>query len=213
MPPHRPSRRRRRGEMTAGEWVKHHQRPSEGEGAPAAGAPRSTHRAFLAVSIGGEAVGRLTLDLFGDVAPRTVENYVGLLRTKYNHTRLHRIIPRFMLQGGDYNAPRRSDSFFGGTFADESFALKHSTPGTLSMANYGPNTNQAQFFLTFVPTPHLDGKHVVFGRLEGGFDVLRRMERVGRRSGKPLKEVLIIDCGVHELAGGVADAKSEVRQI
>ena len=106
-------------------------------------------------------------------------------------------MPKFMIQGGDFTRGDGTggDSLAGGTFADENFKLRHSHAGTLSMANYGKDTNKAQFFITTVPTPHLDGKHVVFGRVVRGMDVVRKVEAVGSRSGKPSALVRIDDCG------------------
>ena len=99
--------------------------------------------------------------------------------------------------GGDFTRGDGTggDSIWGGTFDDENFELKHSEAGTLSMANYGKNTNKGQFFITFKPSPHLDGKHVVFGRLIEGMDVLRRIEAVGQRNGKTKAAVRVVDCG------------------
>ena len=131
-----------------------------------------THRVFFDVAIGDSDSGRLVLGLHGDVVPKTVENFVALVlgtaRGGYKGTALHRIMPGFMAQGGDFTRGDGTggDSIWGGTFDDENFELAHEEAGTLSMANYGKNTNKAQFFITFKPTPHLDGKHVVFGRRE-----------------------------------------------
>ena len=118
------------------------------------------------------AKGEIVVSLFADKAPNTVNNLVFLAREGfYDGTTFHRVIPGFMAQGGDPTGTGRGGP--GYRFADE-FApgLKHDKPGILSMANVGPNTNGSQFFLTFVPTPHLDGKHAVFGEVVGGMDVL-----------------------------------------
>jgi len=168
--------------------------------------PRVTHRVFMDMSIGTQR-GRLLVGLFGDVVPKTVENFVALSvgdhgkpghLLHYKGSRLHRIITGFMAQGGDFTLGngRGGESIWGGTFDDENFVLKHDQAGTLSMANYGKNTNTAQFFITFKPTPHLDGKHVVFGKLLEGFEVLRAIEAVGSRSGAPSANVTIVDCGL-----------------
>merc|ERR1719272_1382794 len=153
--------------------------------------PRVTQTAWFDMSIGGEAAGRIRLGLFGEVTPATVANFVGLVRggserrgkpLHYKGSSLHRVMPGFMLQGG--------------TFADENFRLKHSEAGRLSMANYGPDTNKAQFFITAVPTPHLDGKHVVFGQVVGGMEVVAAVEAVGTPGGQPTARVVIVDCGI-----------------
>eukprot|EP00968_Pinguiococcus_pyrenoidosus_P020766 scaffold2534_cov260-Pinguiococcus_pyrenoidosus.AAC.31 len=112
---------------------------------------------------------------------RTAENFRLLCeRKKYADVPFHRIIPSFMVQGGDFTRGdgRGGESAWGGKFADENFRKKHSRAGLLSMANAGPNTNGSQFFVTLAATPHLDGKHVVFGEVTGGIDVLRKMEKV-----------------------------------
>ena len=121
-----------------------------------------TQRVFMDLTIDGEAAGRLVLGMFGNTVPKTVGNFVGLATGNttrrngapltFQGTKFHRIIPGFMAQGGD-----AGDSIFGGTFEDESFRLRHNRVGRLSMANYGPDTNKAQFFITFKATPHLNG--------------------------------------------------------
>lgn len=174
--------------------------------------PVVTQRVFIDVSIGGEPAERLNIGLFGEQVPKTVENFVGLIKgtrgrggklLQYQGSKLHRIITGFMAQGGDVTRGdgRGGDSIWGGTFADESFRYKHTQPGRLSMANYGPDTNKSQFFITFKATPHLNGKHVVFGQVEGvsargSHSVLNKLEAVGSRGGKPASEVVIVACGL-----------------
>lgn len=163
---------------------------------------------FLDISIDGAPAGRLIFELFADVVPKTAENFRALCTGEkgmgrkgkpltYKGSSFHRIIPDFMCQGGDFTAGNGTggESIYGGTFADENFQRKHDKSGLLSMANAGPGTNGSQFFITTTVTPWLDGKHVVFGELKEGLEVLREMEARGSRSGKPAANVVIADCG------------------
>ncbi|KAK4042593.1 cyclophilin-like domain-containing protein [Parachaetomium inaequale] len=166
---------------------------------------------FFDITLGGEPLGRITFELFQDVVPKTAENFrqfctgdskSGIGRAQgYKGSKFHRIIPNFMCQGGDFlNGDGTGSTCIYGTksFADENFNLKHDQPGLLSMANAGPNTNGSQFFITTVPTPFLDGKHVVFGKVVDGMDVVRKMEntKTGYK-GKdvPNLDVVIAECG------------------
>lgn len=172
-------------------------------------AKKKNPHVFLDVSIGGDPVERIVIELFSDVVPKTAENFralctgekgVGATTGKplhYKGSNFHRIIKGFMAQGGDFSKGDGTggESIYGGKFADENFKLEHTGPGFLSMANCGPNTNGSQFFITFKRTPHLDGKHIVFGKVVRGLDIVKKMEHVGTSDGKPTKQVKVADCG------------------
>ncbi|PXF42935.1 Peptidyl-prolyl cis-trans isomerase B [Gracilariopsis chorda] len=165
-------------------------------------AEKVTDKAFFDVEIGDEPVGRMVFELFGEAVPKTVENFKHLaLHTKgfgYKGSIFHRIIPGFMAQGGDFENSDGTGgkSIYGAKFDDENFKLRHTSRGLLSMANAGPNTNGAQFFVLFKEAPWLDGRHVVFGKLSEGHNVLERLENVQTsRSDRPKKAVVVVDCG------------------
>ncbi|KAG3181301.1 hypothetical protein C6341_g6484 [Phytophthora cactorum] len=166
---------------------------------------------YLDVSIGGSSAGRIVIRLYPGV-PKTTENFRslctgerGLGRTTgkplhYRKVPFHRIIKGFMLQGGDFSNRDGTggESIYGSKFADEGFRYRHTKAGLLSMANAGKNTNGSQFFITTVPTPHLDGKHVVFGEVIRGMDVVRKMENVeavANNKPAPVQAVVIEECG------------------
>jgi peptidylprolyl isomerase len=168
-----------------------------------------TARTYMDVSIGGEPAGRLEIGLYGKQVPKTVENFKALCSGEkgagesgkplhYKGCPMHRIIPGFMLQGGDFTNGDGTggESIYGGKFADENLDVKHERAGLLSMANSGPDSNGSQFFVTVAPTPWLDGKHVVFGEVLEGMDVVKAIEDIGDPQGKPSKEVVITACGV-----------------
>ncbi|KAA0147108.1 hypothetical protein FNF29_07598 [Cafeteria roenbergensis] len=165
---------------------------------------------YMDLSIGSSAAGRVLFELFSDTVPRTAENFrqlctgeggVGKSSGKRLHflgCAFHRVIPGFMMQGGDFTAGDGTggESVYGRTFRDEDLSAQHSTAGLLSMANAGPHTNGSQFFVLFRPAPHLDGKHVVFGRVVSGMDVVRAVERVPTGSGdRPKSAVVVSSCG------------------
>ncbi len=161
-------------------------------------------RVAMDVSIGGAPAGTIELELFQDVTPKTAENFRVLCTGErgpsmaYAGSPFHRIIPGFMIQGGDFTDGNGTGgkSIFGDKFSDENFRLKHTEAGLLSMANAGPDTNGSQFFITLASTPWLDGKHVVFGKVTGGMDVVEAMGAQGSRSGRTTQPVVLESCTV-----------------
>ncbi|KAJ7690993.1 cyclophilin A [Mycena rosella] len=167
---------------------------------------------YFDIQIQGQPTERVVFKLFDDVVPLTTDNFRKLCQgldksgqpTTKGHTyagsKFHRIIPNFMLQGGDFTRHNGTGgvSIYGEKFKDENFKLKHTKPYLLSMANAGPNTNGSQFFITTVVTSWLDGKHVVFGEVVSGQDTIKKVEGLGSDSGTPSKTVTIVASGVVE---------------
>ena len=166
-----------------------------------------TSTVVLSIAVDGKPLdGTISIGLFGANTPKTAENFreicaepkqskVSNHLLSYKGSLFHRIIPNFMIQGGDFtnHDGTGGESIYGHKFNDENFDVKHDI-GVMSMANAGPNTNGSQFFITTAQTPWLDGKHTVFGRIVGGMDVVKKIESYGGRSGKPNAKVTIENC-------------------
>jgi peptidyl-prolyl cis-trans isomerase B (cyclophilin B) len=171
-----------------------------------------THKVIFDLAQGGRSIGQVTIALFGKTVPQTVRNFAtfadaqGFHGKTYQGSRFHRVIKNFMIQGGDIvrGDGTGSLSIYGEQFPDENFQLLHKEPGLLSMANSGRDTNGSQFFLTTVATPWLDGKHVVFGKVIGGMDIIRAVENTQTDQGdKPLQDIVIARSQVIPVRGQI----------
>ena len=158
--------------------------------------PKILPKCFIKI----KGMGDIHIELFDEIVPKTAQNFRELCRSKkYIDTPFHRVIKGFMIQSGDYENGNGTggQSIWGGNFEDENLTLKHNEPGILSMANAGPGTNGSQFFILTQPQKHLDGKHVVFGKVVKGMDVVYRIERTPANfEDKPIHDILIEDCGI-----------------
>jgi peptidyl-prolyl isomerase D len=174
---------------------------------------------YFDIAVHGTSLGRITFELFMDQVPKTAKNFLALCRgtvdgLHYKGSRFHRVIKGFMVQGGDIVNGDGSGgvSIYGSVFEDESFVRKHDQPLLLSSANRGPDTNASQFFITCAICPHLDDKHVVFGRVVSGEDIVRKMEELETNSDdEPIHLAIITDCGeVREDTAQIVEEEEEI---
>jgi cyclophilin family peptidyl-prolyl cis-trans isomerase len=184
------------------------------------GGPDTCPLVYMDIAINGESAGRVLIKLRTDKTPITCENFLRLCTGErgwgYKNSNFHRIIPGFMIQGGDFTHHNGTGgrSIYGPSFKDENFYFKHAEPYVLSMANRGPNTGSSQFFLTTAPTPWLNGKHTVFGKVVEGQDLVRRIEKeAGTRNGNPTKQVRIVGCGQVTPTSTTTTASTELQEV
>lgn len=181
---------------------------------------------FFEIAFDGQPIGKIVFELYAHVVPKTAENFRALCtgemgkgksgkRLNYMGSPFHRIIPGFMCQGGDFTRGNGTggESIYGEKFRDENFTMKHTTKGLLSMANSGPNTNGSQFFITVATTPHLNNKHVVFGKVVSGYEVVEKMERVGSKDGKTSKKVTIHTSGEEDFGSEPSAKKQKTEEL